>query len=407
MWSDYLKLALDGIANRKVRSWLTMVGVFIGIIAVVTLISLGQGLQKYIDRQFEAIGGDRIIVTPGGGGFQSGPPGGTLTSAKLHESDVDVVKRVRGVDMALGIIFVTADIEYNNKKKFGSVVGISTDPEYLPFLRDSDFSKVEKGGYLKKSDRYKAIIGPNVGEGLFKKDIRLGSKIKINDVEFDVVGINKDTGDPFTASRIIIPLDTAKDLFNKTDEYSMISVKVKKGSEPSDVAEKIKDRLRQHRHVKEKEEDFSVQTSENIVASFKIVLNIVTLVLSGIAAISLIVGGIGIMTTMYTSVIERTRQIGIMKSIGARNSDILLIFIAESGLLGLVGGIIGVILGLIASLIAENVVRSYGIKDFAIYAGPDLILGALAFSFLVGCISGYMPAIRAANMKPVDALRYR
>jgi putative ABC transport system permease protein len=133
----------------------------------------------------------------------------------------------------------------------------------------------------------------------------------------------------------------------------------------------------------------------------------VTVVLSGIAAISLFVGGVGIMTTMYTSVIERTRQIGVMKSIGARNSDVLMIFIAESGLLGLVGGVIGILLGLSASYIGEQVVIAYGIKEFALYAGADLILGALAFSILVGCASGYFPAMRAAKMKPVDALRYR
>lgn len=406
MWGDYIRLAVDGIAHRKLRSWLTMMGVFIGIMAVVTLISLGQGLQKYIDYQFEKIGGDRILVTPGGGGFSSGAPGGSLTSAKLHDDDLDIVKRTRGVETALGLIMQTATIGYNNKNKFLSVVGIPTDAEYLPFLRDFEYAKVGKGAYLKKGDRFKAIVGPATGKDVYGKELDVGGRITVNDVEFVVVGISAETGNPAINRRVIIPQDTAKELFSKQDDYAMFGVKVQKGFEPSDVAEKIKERLRKHRNVKEKEEDFSVQTFENIIASFKIVLNMLTIVLSGIAAISLIVGGVGIMTTMYTSVLERTRQIGIMKSIGARNSDILFIFMAESGILGLVGGIIGVVFGLFASFIGENVVRYYGIKEYALYAGPDLILGALIFSVLVGCASGYFPAKRASTMKPVDALRY-
>jgi putative ABC transport system permease protein len=181
---------------------------------------------------------------------------------------------------------------------------------------------------------------------------------------------------------------------------------VDKGADPDTVAEKIKSRLRSYRNVKVDEEDFTVQTFQNMIESFKTVLNIVTIVLSGIAAISLIVGGIGIMTTMYTSVIERTRQIGIMKAIGARNENILMIFMFESGFLGLVGGMIGVVIGIIASILAEVLVKYY-IPEFTVYLGFDLVLGALAFSFIVGCVSGFMPSYQAAHMKPVDALRYR
>jgi putative ABC transport system permease protein len=407
MWEDYFKLALDGMANRKLRSWLTMMGVFIGIMAVVTLISMGQGLQHYIDRQFEKVGGDRISITPGGGGFSSGAPGGSMVSAKLDQGDLDVVERTRGVEMAVGVIFQSSGVEYNKKTKYLTIGGIPTGSEYLQFLKDAQIQNVDKGTYLKKGDRYKALIGPALGEDIFGKDLGVGGRILINGVEFTVAGVKEDTGNPMDNFRVIIPQDTAKEMFNKSDEYSTISVKVQKGFSPSDVAEKITERLRNHRNVKEKEEDFSVTTAESIVAAFKTVLNIVTVVLSGIAAISLFVGGVGIMTTMYTSVIERTRQIGVMKSIGARNSDILMIFIAESSLLGLVGGIIGILLGLSASYIGEQVVIAYGIKEFALYAGPDLILGALAFSIIVGCASGYFPAMRAAKMKPVDALRYR
>lgn len=407
MWDDYLKLALEGITHRKVRSWLTMIGVFIGIMAVVTLISLGQGLQKYIDYQFEQIGGDRILVTPGGGGFTTGPPGGSLTSAKLGDDDLNVVKKTRGVETAIGLVTQTESVGYNNKNKFLSVVGIPTDPEYLPFLREFEYAKVGKGTYLKKGDRYKAIVGPATGKDVFGKDLGVGSKITVGGVEFAVVGLSEETGNPAINQRVIIPQDVAKELFGKEDDYAMMGVKVQKGFEPSEVAERINERLRKLRGVKEDEEDFSVQTFENIIASFRMVLNMLTVVLSGIAAISLVVGGIGIMTTMYTSVLERTRQIGIMKSIGARNFDVLMIFMMESGILGLLGGIMGIILGFAASFVGEYVVRTYGIPEYSLYAGPDLIAGALVFSICVGCASGYFPARRASLMKPVDALRYR
>ncbi len=408
MWQDYLRFAVNGMAHRRLRSWLTMMGVFIGIMAVVTLISLGQGLQQYIDYQFSKVGGDRIAIMPGGGGITSGgAPGSSLTTAKLGQADLDVAERTRGVEIAVGFVLQTTAVEYNKKTKFLPVYGIPTDPKYLQFLKDSEFQSVQKGTYLKKGDKYKAIVGPTIGKDNFDRDIGVGSKILINGVEFTVVGIAEDSGNPIQNMRINIPEDTAKQLFDKPDDYAQIAVKVQKGSTPSDVAEKITERLRHERNVKKNEEDFSVTTAESIVAAFKTVFNIVTLVLSGIAAISLFVGGVGIMTTMYTSVIERTRQIGVMKSIGARNSDILMIFIAESGLLGIIGGIIGIILGLMASFVGEYVVRNYGIPEYSLYAGPELILGALVFSILVGCASGYFPAMRAAKMKPVDALRYR
>lgn len=409
MIADYFKLAVDGIIHRKLRSWLTMVGVFIGIIAVVSLISLGQGLQKVIDEQFEMVGGDRIIISPGGGGFMAGatPVTGEFVSAKLYESDLEVVRKARGVDYAVGIIIATGGVEFNGKRKFIPIFGAPTESKAQAFMKQIDFFIVDEGRYVKEGDKYKAQVGVNIGADIFDKDIDVGDRIKIEGHMFDVVGRNKKTGNPIHDLKITIPGDTAKELFNKSDEYPTIIVKVEEGSEPEDVAEKIKEKLRKHRDVKEDEEDFSVETAETIIGVFKDVLNMATFVLAGIAGISLVVGGIGIMTTMYTSVIERTHQVGIMKAVGARNSDILLLFLIESGMLGLVGGIIGVVLGLLFSKGAEYAVHYYGVDIFRMYASPELIIGALLFSFLVGCISGYLPARRASKMNPVDALRYK
>jgi len=405
MIEDYLRLAIDGIMHRKLRSWLTMVGIFVGIIAVVALISLGRGLQRVIDEQFEMVGGDRIIVTPGRGGTLTGVPRGSFVAAKLDKSDLDVIEKVRGVDSAAGIILATGNVKADNKRKLIPIFGVPTDPKYQKLLKQIDFFAVDEGRYLKEGDRYKAQVGVRTRD-FFDADIDVGDKIEIEGIMFDIVGKNKKTGNPFHDSKITIPIETAQELFNKSDGYSMIEVKVEKGSDVSEVAENIKKKLRRHRGVKEGEEDFTAETPQNIVRVFKDVFNLVTGFLTGIAAISLLVGGIGIMTTMYTSVLERTHQIGIMKAVGARNSDILLIFLIEAGMLGLVGGVIGVILGLLLSKFAEYLVVNYGgIDIFRVHAGPELIIGTLLFSFLVGCFSGYLPARRASKMHPVEALR--
>jgi putative ABC transport system permease protein len=404
MITDYLRLATKGIVQRGLRSWLTIIGIFIGITAVVILISLGQGLQGVIDQQFRAVGGDRILVSPGGGGTFASPPG--FASAKLGQGDLNVVRGTRGVDNAIGMFETTARVKFRGQIKYVPVFAVPTDSEALDFLRDIDFFVVEEGRYLTGRDKYKAQVGVDTGNS-FGREITLGDEIFIEGKEFSIIGINKKTGNPFHDMKITIPIDTAYEIFNKSDEFSMISVKVKKGFNPSDIAEDIKEKLRRHRDVPKDEEDFSVETAEGLVGAFKNVISVVQIVLVGIAAISLIVGGVGIMNTMYTSVLERTRHIGIMKSVGARNSDILLIFIIESGILGLVGGIVGIITGIGLSKAAEFYITRYVLSIFGVYISAELIIGALLFSFIVGCISGFLPARRAAMMKPVDALRYR
>lgn len=409
MLEDYVKFAIDGIRHRSLRSWLTMIGIFVGVTAVFSLISLGQGLQATIDDQFQKAGADRIVVSPGGGGLgtSGGPFLTEFVAAKLGEKDLKVVRDVRGVEDAVGVLVKMSEIKYKDKKRTESVFAFPTDPQSQKFLKQMDFFVVEKGRYLRGGDKYNALVGVDTGKHNFNEEIGIGDKLIIEEKEFEIVGVNKKVGNPIHDTKVTIPFDTAKEIFNKTDDFSMISVKVQKGFEPSDVAEDIKEKLRRSRGIKKDEEDFSVETAENLVASFKNVLLVVQVVLIGIAAISLIVGGIGIMTTMYTAILERTRQIGIMKSIGARNSDILLLFLIESGLLGVVGGIIGIFIGFLIGKGVEEAAVYYGLEIFRAYFGIELVLGALMFSFLVGCVSGILPAYRASKLNPVDALRYR
>ncbi len=400
---DFLKLSFTGLMNRSLRTWLTMIGIFIGIAAVVALISLGQGMQDSINDQFKKVGTNRIMITPGGGFM--GPTGGEMMMGQIDSKDLSVIRNVKGVDIATGVVSKTSKVNYKNEQKFLNIWGFDTDEEADKLVTSSGFLDVEEGRQIKKGDKYKAIVGYKYAHDTFDRDIVIGSKIIIEDKEFEVIGIQKNSGTGMHDAIIRIPLDVAREMYNEPEKISTIFTLTKEDSKPAVVAEDIKRALRRHRNVKEGEEDFSVQTAEQMISSLNQILDIVTLVVVGIAAISLIVGGIGIMNTMYTTVLERTREIGIMKSIGARNSHILLLFLIESGLLGLLGGVIGVLIGLGISYVGTFIAVQMGATFFKASISVWLIGGALAFSFVVGSLSGALPARQASKLQPVEALR--
>jgi putative ABC transport system permease protein len=380
-----------------------MIGIFIGITAVVSLISLGQGMQASINAEFEKIGKNRIMITPGSGQF--GPSGGSMFSGKMTEDDLEVVRKVKGVDIATATISKDGKVKFKDEVKFRSVWGYDTDQDAEALTERTSFLDIEEGRQLKKGDKYKAVIGYNVAYDDFEKEVSVGDKLTIEDIEFKVVGIQKKAGTGMHDSLIRIPIEQAREIYDEPEEVSTIFALTELTESPSEVAENIKRDLRRHRDVDEGDEDFSVQTAEQMIAQLNTILGIVTIFVVGIAAISLIVGGIGIMNTMYTTVLERTKEIGIMKSIGARNSNILTLFLVESGILGLAGGIVGVLIGLGIAKVGEIIAQQLGAEIFNASFSPFIIIGALAFAYLVGTVSGILPARQASRMNPVDALR--
>ncbi|MFH0862050.1 MAG: ABC transporter permease [Candidatus Altiarchaeota archaeon] len=407
MLADYLRYATHSLISRGLRTWLTMLGIFVGIAAVVALISLGQGLNSYIDTEFQKIGVNRIIIVPGGGGFQAFQPG--LSSAKLVEHDLDVILSARGVDTGIGFYRKVVNVEFQGETKTAFLMGVEFTPQTLEYMKTIDYMKVDEGRYLTPTDRYNAIIARTQATEEFKKEVKRGDKITVDGTDFTIVGFTPKTGNPQQDKKLIIPLETLRTMYPATDrEINMVTISSNKGFNVTEVAQNVKTSLRRDHGLKEGEEDFTVQTAEQVMQTFMTIIGVVQTVLTGIAAISLLVGGLGIMTTMYTSVLERTNQIGIMKAVGAKNDDILALFLIEAGLLGLVGGMIGVLMGLSISFGVAYVAQTfYGIDLLHASADPLLIVGALAFSFVVGCLSGLMPARGAANMKPVDAIRSR
>src|SRR3989344_4870195 len=311
---DYFLLSFNNLRRRKLRSWLTTLGIFIGIAAVVALISIGQGLQNAIESQFESFGSDKIIIQERG---LQGPPGsGTSKSTKLTENDIETIKKVKGVEGVAGIITKTAKVEYDTEINFVFIQGVPLVPEEKRVL---SFYDVESGRDLKDGDKKKAVVGVRYTEGkVFEKKIGTGDKIKIEGFDFEVVGVLERFGNPFDDSSVFIPKETAKEIYGIDDEESVIYAKVENFEEIDNVKAEIEKALRKERNEKEGKETFEVSTSEQILESFSNVFGIVQAVLVGIAAISLIVGGVGVANTMYTSVLERTKEIGTMKAIGAK-----------------------------------------------------------------------------------------
>ena len=392
--------------HRKLRSWLTMLGIFIGIAAVVALISLGQGLEDAITSQFEELGTDKIIIQS----KTLGPPGSTTNEALILKSnDLEVIKDVRGVEDAAGILMKTGPVNFKDELEVVFVIGGNED--YINLFEGQEGESVLgviEGRSLRDNDKFKALVGYNHAYGdLWEKPVVIGSKLQIEGVDFKVIGIRKKVGNPFDDNSVIVLKETLAEVLAIEDEESQIVAKTAAGSDPLKVADEIERKLRKARDEEEGQETFNVQTSEQILQTFSTIFGIVQAVLIGIAAISLLVGGIGIMNTMYTAVLEKTRDIGIMKSIGAKNSHILSLFLLESGLLGFVGGVIGVLIGIgLGKGVEYFAFQYFGSPLIRASVSLNLIIGAVIFSFLIGAISGTWPARQAAKLKPVDALRY-
>lgn len=400
MIKDYFIFSLKSLKSRKLRTFLTMLGIFIGIAAVVSLISVGQGLQKAITEQFEAMGTNKIMVMPKGGFFGIG------ASATIDENDLKVIKSARGIKDAGGFLQRVGKISYGSENKYTWVAGIPTD-ETKKIIFDTSNFKIAEGRDIKKGDAYKAVAGVRFSKGeIFDKKVNVGDKVEIEGYKFDIVGRMEPIGNPDDDSTLIIPLDTANDIFDAGNQFSVIIAEVVKSENVGSTADSLERTLRRHRDVPEGEEDFSITTFEEFMDTFGSVFAIVQGVLIGIAAISLIVGGVGIMNTMYTAVLQRTNEIGVMKAIGARNKDILLLFLIESGFLGLVGGAVGILIGMGLSKLIEIAAAQANFGILQAHFPWYLIVGALAFSFIIGSIAGVWPARQASRLKPVDALRY-
>jgi putative ABC transport system permease protein len=401
MISDYFNLAMRNLGKRKLRTWLTMMGIFISIATIFMLVSLSLGLQGAVKEQFEQLGTDKFFVQPATGFL--GPPG-SIEHVLLTEEDAKTMEKVAGVKDVLRTIAGNAKVEFNDKTRYMVVWGMSTKTNL--FVETGNYD-IEEGDFIKEGDTKLNLGNLHKTGNLWGKPVRVGNKLTINGQEIKVKGIWELIGNPDDDQMIIMDEGAFRELFDIPKRVDWMVVQVEEGADVNEVAERVELKLRKARGVTEKTQDFSILTPEELLSSFQDILNIITAFLAGIAAISLIVGGIGIANTMYTSILERTREIGVMKAIGAQNKDVLMIFLIESGMLGLVGAIIGVCLGFGISKFIEYLARTSLNTTLLQAAAPAyLILGCLGFGFVIGALSGILPAIQASKTKVVDALRY-
>lgn len=406
MIKDYFLLAYRNIVRRGLRSWLTMIGIFIGIAAVIALIGLGQGLRTAISAQFGVLGTDVLSVQASGINF-AGPPG--FAAPKPLTSDLaDKIKKVPGVDIAFNRYLSSATTEFNKELKNGFAASVPENDNRKPFENILNL-KTSEGRMLRDGDSLKVVLGNNFNKakGVFTRAVNVGDRITINKLDFEVVGILEKKGSFLLDSSMLInERDIIDKLGKNKDEVNIIAVRVKDEKTIDDVKAAIEKLMRKERNVKKGEEDFIVQSPQAALKTLDSTLLAVQMFVVIIAVISLLVGGIGIMNTMYTSVVERTKEIGIMKSIGAKNSAIFTIFFIESGLLGTVGGGVGVLIGLIFAYGAAAIGRiALGSDLIQASVDPFLIIGALLFSFLIGTIFGSLPAYQASKLRPIDSIR--
>ncbi|MDO8468084.1 MAG: ABC transporter permease [Nanoarchaeota archaeon] len=404
MIKEYFNLSWKSLKHRGLRSWLTMLGIFIGIAAVVALISLGSGLRTAITGQFNALSVDKLTLQNKGSGF--GPPGSAVAQ-KLNDHDVKIIEGVSGVEIVVPRLVRVAKIEYNKISSFFYVVDLPDESKKADFVYDSFNIKSQEGRLLTSNDRNKILLGSDIAKTKsFDKDLRVGSKVTIEGKDFEIIGVLEPTGTFQVNNAIIIPTKDLQEVLGIEDEWDVIGLQVEDKDEIEQIAQIIENRIRQDRNEKLGEESFSVETPAQVLSSVNTILNIINIIIIGIAAISLFVGAVGITNTMYTSVLERRREIGIMKAIGARNSDVLLIFLIEAGLLGLAGGIIGAVIGLGLAFGAASAANGFfGTKIIEISISYSLLFSSILFALLVGIAAGTFPAYRASKLNVVDAIK--
>ena len=404
MINDYFLLALKNLRRRKLRSWLTMVGIFVSIAIIFVLISLSLGLQAALFEHIRTLGADKLFIYPS---LEAGLPGAN-NPIKMTTDDFDVVSKVSGVKTATYMSMENGRIEFNSQTRYFIILGFPLDKGAAEVLYESSNLKMEEGKILSEGDIGYIMVGSEFKYGkVYSKPVKTGDRVLLNGYPMKVKGILASLGNPQDDKQVYMGIEDMKGIFNTSNRIDYIIVQSQVGADIEEVSARIEKKLLSFRDLTEKTKDFSVVTPEELLRSFQNVLNIVMAFLLAVAAISLIVGAVGIANTMYTSVLERYREIGIMKAVGARNSDILTIFLIESGLLGLVGGVLGVILGIIMGKIVEVIaVAQLHTNLLQAPIPPYLVIGCLAFAFVVGALSGTFPAWQASQIKPVQALRY-
>jgi len=401
---EYFKIAIRNIRTRRLRSLLTVLGIVIGVFLIISLLSLSEGLKTTINKQLQAMGGEMIMVMPGGEEdiFTSMIFGGD----KLEKEDIEAIKKAEGVDKVLGFSYTGTVARYKDESKQIAMCGYEPWKESLDILSIFQGWSLSEGRWPSKGNEL--LIGQYIANEIFSKKIKAGSEMVIKGKKFEVAGILNSLGSKQDDSMVYMDMRVYQNLTGEkrgTAAYAI--VKLEQGADENLVKEEIEASLEKtrKRRVGTDVADFSVITSEKMGDLAGNILGIIQLVIFLLAGVAIVVGGIGITNSMFTSVRERTREIGLMKAIGAKNSAIMIIFLFEAGIIGFTGGVGGTMLGAALAKGIELYGQLHPMFYFTASVTPGLIIFGLVFSFFVGCLSGLIPARAAAKLKPVEALR--
>lgn len=399
---EYIKLAIKNLRARRLRSYLTVLGILIGVFLIITLLSLGEGLKETVMRELRMMGKEILYVFPG---ELSDIMTIFFGKAQIEQKAIDEVKKVEGVELVVPMNYKAETVRFKGKAKMVLLFSYPRKEAQELFKTDMGW-KLKEGEWPNIYKEEEVILGKLVPEDIFP-GLKPGDKIEIGGRKFVVKGILQSIGSKQDDSMIGLDEKIYKRITGQREGAQFLLVKIKSGLDPERMAQKIKKALTTiQKRKKGQEIQYSVLTNEKAGSIAGSILTVIQVIVFAFASIAIVVGGIGIMNTMFTSVRERTREIGLMKAVGAKDFEILLIFLFEASIMGFFGGILGTFLGIIFAKIIESYGQVHPIFYFKASITPGLVLFGFFFSFFVGLISGYFPAKRAATLKPAEALRY-
>ena len=392
----YLHLGKSAFADfrrNKTRSFLTALGITIGVFSVVILISLGLGLKNYIEQQFESLGANLILVFPGSGFGGQGFGQGLIGGAKFDEKDVVSLRRVQNVDFITPVFMKSTAVEAGGEKESTTLMGFDYDAFALMNL------ELDSGEYFTKGDiearAKKTVLGFTLSQNLFgEAEKSIGKSITIENQRYKVVGVAKKKGDRDVDNAVFLPYKTTFDSLNPDKTFFAIYL----GTEDKENIEAVKKGAENALLKRYDEDDFTVSEQAELLGTFNQIFSVINMVLVAIASISLIVGGIGIMNIMYATVTERTKEVGIRRAVGATQDDILVQFLSEAVILSSLGGVLGLILAIVVVLI----IRFFFPASINLFS----VIVAVGISSAIGIFFGVFPARRAAKLSPIEAIRY-
>jgi putative ABC transport system permease protein len=386
MLLDFFSLVFKDIKGRKFSSFLTFFAISLGILTIFVIVLVGQGFEQSVQQQFDQLGSNRIIIH-----FT-----GELRDG-LTDNEVELIRNKPFIKDVEPHVIRRVQVEFQDETIQKMILGVPFEEEYFKNYN----LEIKEGRFPRPVDRYGLFVGPEAAENLFQKEIQVGSNVYIKDTKFKVIGIPKSIGNQEDDRNIYISIDTLRDIYDLGDNVDMVFAIVEEGYNVSLAAENIEILLEN----KLGDDTVSVQTFEQLLKQANNILGIIQAALGGIALVSLIVGAVGIINTMFVIITEKTKEIGIMKAVGATNSNIFTIYVLEAGIFGFLGAVLGIILGGIGALSFGAWARANGFGFLEITIDPVVVLSLLLFGFGIGALSGFLPAYRASRLSIVDTFR--